>query len=211
MLPSLNHSQMPNWTTSCVHIKGDSVTLKRIAESDFEFQSLYPCPFIHGEKSSDGWYRWCCIHWGTKWGPRDVEITSDIDDPTPSLTIVFRTAWATPHGLLAYLTSMNPSLEITNEWSDEGAERVGLTVYKDGTIVSASFDPSEYTINALKIFAVSNAWFDVDSYESYYNDMVEGSENKEWIKDLLPEVKLSVLKDTLPEFRKKMEALYVEV
>jgi len=202
---------MPNWTTSCLHIKGDPDVLKRISDCDFEFQTLYPCPYIDGENCSEGWYKWCCIHWGTKWGPRDVEITSDVDSKEPCLTIVCRTAWATPHGLLAYLTSIHPSLEITNEWSDEGAERVGLTIYKDDKIVSTSFDPSEYTIEALQTFSLGNSWFDYDSYERYYNDMLEESEDKEWIKDLLSEVKLRVLYDTLPEFRDKMEALYVEV
>jgi hypothetical protein len=204
-------SEMPNWTKSSVIIKGDPDVLKRISEYDFEFQSLYPCPYTDGEKSSEGWYKWCYIHWGTKLGPRDVKITSDVDASGSSLKIVFMTELATPHGFLAYLTLVNPSLIIDNTWAVEDNESVGRTLYKDGILVSVSFDPTEYTFDAVKVFASNNSWFDYNSYEKYYTTMVEGPGDKEWLKNLLPEVKVRVLKDTLSEFNAKMEALYLEV
>jgi len=201
---------MPNWTESVIHISGDPAVLKLIVDSNFDFHTLYPCPFITKETSTEGWYKWCCIHWGTKWPARDV----DIDQDDNGLFVRLVTAWSTPHGILAYLTHRYPSLLIVNEWSDECNEVIGMTTYNNGNVVSKSFEPSCYTLEALEAFASTNSWFDYDAYyDEYtanleYNQDSENGENGEDREDRLTSVNLKVLTDTYTEFRNKMELLY---
>ena len=166
---------MPNWTRNNVTVEGDAETLKMISDAEFDFQTMHPCPFISGSGedtvSQEGWYEWCCNHWGTKWTARDIDI--DYTEGETILTANFNTAWCAPHGVLAYMTTIFPALKITNEWQQEGYECVGITSYCEGVFVSKSIDPSEYTHEALEAFAASNTWFE---YEDYVADTYQGDE-----------------------------------
>jgi len=159
-------------------VEGDPETLKMISEAEFDFQTIHPCPFISGSGEEtvceEGWYEWCCDHWGTKWTARDIDI--DYTEGETMLTANFNTAWCAPHGVLVYMTAIFPALKITNEWQQEGYDCVGITSYCEGVLVSKSFDPTEYTPEALEAFAASNEWFNFEDYES---DMLRNEEEDE--------------------------------
>ena len=148
---------MPNWVDNEIIINGTASSLKEIADSVFDFQKLHPCPFIDGENHQEGWHMWCVQHWGTKWTGRDIVIHYEEGDS--SMTVTCRTAWSSPHGFLAYLTTKYSELKIENTWNLDSNEAVGNAVYEGGVITSKSMDPSEYTLEALETFASQNTWF----------------------------------------------------
>jgi hypothetical protein len=148
---------MPNWVDNEIILSGTASSLKKFADAEFDFQKLHPCPFINGEDHHEGWYEWCIKHWGTKWPGRDIVI--DYEEGNSSMIITCRTAWSTPHGFLAYLTTKYSELKIENTWNLDSNEAVGNAVYEGGAIISKSFDPSEYTLEALERFASQNTWF----------------------------------------------------
>ena len=158
---------MPNWTDNCVTITGDLEILKKILDTGFDFQQLHPCPFIEGETSHEGWYDWCCDHWGTKWTARDISMELDENN----IRVYFRTAWAAPHGLLAFLTNTYSNIEIINEWNDENTECVGQTRYKHGIIYTQSIDPCLFTKEALQKFELTSPWFCFENVEPYIDDL----------------------------------------
>ena len=168
---------MPNWTQNSITMEGDASALQQIADAIFDFHTLHPCPFINGETYEEGWYDWCCKHWGTKWSPNDPDISYSEEDTNLSAT--FQTAWNAPHALLTYLTIIHPSLTITNEWDNENYEIVGITTYAHGTMTSRMIDPSEYTLEVLEQFAIDNTWF---SYNDYAEYVEEGGAEEEHIK-----------------------------
>jgi hypothetical protein len=160
---------MPNWTQNSITIEGDAFALQQITDVAFNFHRLHPCPFIHDENYDEGWYDWCCKHWGTKWSPEEPDL--DYVEGDASLSATFQTAWNAPHALLTYLTIIHPSLTITNEWDNENYEIVGITTYAHGTMTTQMIDPSEYTLESLEQFAIDNLWFSYNHYAAYVEEM----------------------------------------
>jgi len=156
---------MPNWISNTVSLEGHPTILSKIAESDFDFQQLHPCPFITDETTiQEGWYEWCNAHWGTKWSPSDVDC--EYTDGDLFLEVYFQTAWSPPHGLLTYLTIKYPTLTITNAWSDEADTLAGHAIYSKGKFEDTWIDTSCYTTSALETFAEDHDWFCYDNYNS---------------------------------------------
>ena len=176
-------SKMPNWVDNEIILTGSSSVLKEIANAVFDFQTLHPCPFINGEEHQEGWYPWCVKHWGTKWTGRDICI--DYEEGDSVMVVTCRTAWSAPHGFLAYLTTKYSELKIENTWNLDSNEAVGNAVYVGGLITSKSFDPSEYTLEALDKFATQNIWF-TEMFDSIKSDLEETIE--ELGEDLKDEV-----------------------
>lgn len=165
---------MPNWTENSITIEGDAADLQQIADARFDFQILHPCPF----QEHEGWYEWCCKYWGNKWSPADPDI--DYSEGDTILNAHFQTAWCAPHAFLAYLTTIYPSLTITNEWDNENYDKVGITIYTAGTVISRWIDPTLYTRPTLEAFAASNSWF---SYENYCNMFDDDEEDVQNVQD----------------------------
>ena len=159
---------MPNWTQNSLTLEGTAEDLQHIYNNEFNFHKLHPCPFINGENYDEGWYEWCCKHWGTKWSPDEPDINYSEGDT--SLSAIFQTAWTTPHALFAYLTVQYPSLTITCEWEDENYETVGITTYSHGEMDCQQIDPMDYTKEALEQFAETHDWFSYDDYCDYYDE-----------------------------------------
>jgi hypothetical protein len=178
---------MPNWTDCCVTIEGDASVLKHIADNNFDFEKLHPCPSGVNE------YDWCVAHWGTKWTARDIDIDYDGKE---YLQLTFRTAWCVPHGFLAYLTLQHPSLKIIADWTDDTYELVGQTTYSGGNFTSKSFDPSLYTLVALEEASKENPWF---SYDEYLQ-----CADREDIERLEKKVVVQVLECSYDDFIKKV-------
>jgi hypothetical protein len=177
---------MPNWTQNFITLEGEASALQEIYDVEFNFQKLHPCPFIHDINTPflEGWYEWCCKHWGTKWSASDNDIEYSEGDTT--LTAHLATAWHAPHAFLTYLTTIYPSLTITNEWSTENYETIGITVYAHGTMNNTQIDPSNYTVKALEEFAILNTWFSYDEYSDY----VDESENSNGDDEINSEVEV---------------------
>lgn len=197
---------MPNWTRNSVTVEGDAKTLKAIADATFDFQVLHPCPLIDGETCAEGWYEWCCNHWGTKWSARHADI--DYTEGDTILTATFNTAWCPPHGVLAYMTTLSPTLKITNEWQQEAYEGVGITTYSEGTIESRSFDPYEYTKEALEAFSDSNPWFDYEDYaaDTYRDEDEEKLEEEDNLLKTL--VRVQVRTSTYDKYVLEQETMF---
>lgn len=196
---------MPNWTYNRVYMKGDADALMHVEAANFDFQILFPCPYIKGSTCEEGWYAWCCTHWGTKWAARDVEVERDAHG---GLYAKFRTAWGAPHGILTYLSYRNPTLFITNEWNDDCDEVIGFTTYTNGSFESKCIEPNEYALEALKSFADNNAWFDYHAFEDTYTTRMQDIENRAgWEAALLSDVKMHTRKSTFQEYLQSMEQM----
>ena len=165
---------MPNWTSNHLTLEGTAEDLQQIFDINFDFQKILPCPFIHDENYDEGWYDWCVKYWGTKWSCKEVELVYTAGDTT--LTAMFETAWHTPYVLLTYLTKINPSLKITNEWQDEGYERVGITTYSNGLMDARAILPFDYTNQTLKQFSETNPWFCYNDFNNFINDIDDDDE-----------------------------------
>ena len=158
---------MPNWTVNTVTFTAEPDVIQFLVDSNLDFHIIHPCPFITHEGYQEGWYDWCASHWGTKWEARDVSIISRSDTV---LKAIFRTVWASPHGILSYLTKLHPSLHIVNQWNIELFECVGMTTFANGKYDSINIDPSLYTTEALKEFSKTNNWFDFEDFHDYMDD-----------------------------------------
>ncbi len=186
---------MPNWVDNEIILTGNASVLREIKDTQFDFQKLHPCPLIIGEEHKEGWYHWCIKHWGTKWSGRDISIHYEEGDS--SMIVTCRTAWSSPHGFLAYLTTKYSGLKIENTWNLDSNEAVGNAVYEGGVITSKSLDPSEYTLEALEKFASQNIWF-VDMFDTIKSDLEETI--AELVEDLKDEVILHVWTMKYEEF-----------
>jgi len=159
---------MPNWTVNSILLEGDPDDLQKIASTEIDFQKLHPCPFINGIVCEEGWYEWCCAHWGTKWTASDVDW--DYTEGDSMMTASFSTAWKPPHALLGYLSMQYPSMKITNTWQEE-TEYVGESVYIGGLIATKYIDTTLYKPSALEEFSEENEWFSFEDYEQYQDDL----------------------------------------
>ena len=168
---------MPNWTDNYLTINGPAEILQIISDADLIFQSLYPCPFIHGENYEEGWYDWCCSHWGTKWNASEMEVS--YTEGESSLSATFQTAWSDPDIFLLYLSHAYPGLKIENEWQNEGYETVGITVCENGYLEKKQIDPFEYTLEALEEFSTDNPWVCYEDYADHREMLREDMENEE--------------------------------
>jgi hypothetical protein len=171
---------MPNWTVNSVELEGNPDDLRVIASTEFDFQRLHPCPFINGIVCEEGWYEWCCAHWGTKWTASDVDWNYIDGDFT--MTATFSTAWKAPHTLLAYLSMQYPTMKITNTWQEE-YDYVGESIYIDGLISTKFIDTTLYKPSALEEFSEENEWFCFEEYEQYHQDDLESMEEDSSLKD----------------------------
>lgn len=99
-------------TSWIVTMTGSLVDLRTILHSDFDFQTLYPCPYRDplGEPTDDRWYDWCLEHWGTPECARDVVMTYDIEERILCVEFI-ASGW--PRGLFAYLKKRFPQLGIS--------------------------------------------------------------------------------------------------
>jgi hypothetical protein len=157
---------------------------------------LHPCPFIDGEECHEGWYDWCCKHWGTKWSANEVDLSYEEGDST--LSVSFQTPWSSPDTFLTYLTKIYPSLKIENEWQDENNEEIGICTYSNGEFNSTTIVPREYTLDALKAFSETHTWFDYDKYCYEQCDEDEDmQQNEEEVK--LEEVVIKYISATYEE------------
>jgi len=82
----------------------------------------------------DNWYDWCCQNWGTKWGHYDFW-----SEEWDGNVIGFSTAWIPSTPVVAALAQKFPQLKITHDYSDEGYDFAGRTVYEDGEQTAGIF------------------------------------------------------------------------
>lgn len=145
---------MPNWVYNRVTVEGESHHVKLLHDLKFDFEKLYPCP------DPENWYNWQCAHWGTKWAAKDVEIVEYEEGDTNSvLEVIFDTAWSAPHGFLAHMTEVYPSLKIHCHYEEEAEQTIGEARYADGLMEIEQFHPPYYAPSALAEFSRRNSWF----------------------------------------------------
>lgn len=167
--------------------------MKILHDLKFDFEKLFPCP------DKEDWYNWCCAHWGTKWAAKETVIVEyEEGDPNSVLEVSFDTAWSPPHGFLAHLTQLYPSLKIHCHYEEEGDQIIGEATYANGMMEIEQFDQTEYAPSALEEFSKLNSWFDWESLK----DSLEGCEaNLESMeKENKKKVETAQLKMTFEEY-----------
>jgi hypothetical protein len=147
---------MPNITLNNVTIEGDAAELQQIADTDFNFHTIYPCPIECRVKC-----------WGTNKLAEDIDLTYEKGDST--LSVAFHSAWKPPNTFLTHLTLKYPSLKIKNVWNDN-YDLIGFSTYLNKEFKCVYFNPAEYTLDALKAFSEIHTWFDYEMIEDYRID-----------------------------------------
>ena len=101
---------MHTWS---ITIRGSIVELRTIFHADFDYQTLYPCPYRDalGDPTDDRCYEWCLENWGSRDSASHVCISYDEDN---SVLYIGFVADELPIGLFKYLTELFPKIEITS-------------------------------------------------------------------------------------------------
>ena len=101
---------MPTWF---VTICGSIVELLTIYHADFDYQTLYPCPYRDalGDPIDERCYDWCEAHWGSRNSAKNICISYDEDN---SIIYIGLAADELPIGLFKYLKELFPKIEITS-------------------------------------------------------------------------------------------------
>ena len=101
---------MPTWS---VVVRGSIVELRTLFHADFDYQTLYPCPYRDalGEPMDDRCYAWCEERWGSRDSAVDIRMSYDEE---ASVLYVELVAEALPVGLFKSLGERFPKIEITS-------------------------------------------------------------------------------------------------
>jgi hypothetical protein len=150
---------MPNWFHNELTVTGSAEDVAAFVASGFDFDKILPIPPTF--TTTDESLNWHSIHWGTKWDAGDSIRFRNI---TPTkLELSCSTANGAPHGILAYLTQIHPSLKITNVFEDVPV-LVGCAEYQDGRMKGEIIYPyGVYKMSALRNFGTSRPWFHAEN------------------------------------------------
>lgn len=133
------------------------------------------------------WYSWRTQNWGTKWnlGAEDCELVN-------KNTLVFLTAWSSPHQIIEALSKKYPDIEFGLEWADEDlGNNVGRATFRDGNMIDA-FIPEPYSKDAYELaFEIECAepedfsmTYDVSSGTYVYSEELEAEADYEEVPSL---------------------------
>ena len=131
------------------------------------------CNVCRGTKrervGSEGWYRWRCEHWGTKWdaafgepfialgsGDMDVELSVETKGATltPEVAVFkFDTAWAPPLSFAEAVSEQYPDLEFTLRYGEPGEGFAGETRFIGGLTIE------EVELSLDEVLAPEEMWF----------------------------------------------------
>jgi hypothetical protein len=78
---------------------------------------------------NSGGYEWCCLHWGTKWGICEAELTYE---KKKSLKYAFRTAWSPPLPIIKKMGTVFPQLKFILSYFEGGSAFRGRFVMENG-------------------------------------------------------------------------------
>lgn len=92
---------------------------------------------------ANDWYNWSLLHWGTKWGALEPEITSTekIEEKSQHIkTIInFDTAWSCGARVIQQLSEKFPYVEYKLTFADEDAgQNCGMVAFKEGCQVDSN-------------------------------------------------------------------------
>ena len=155
---------MPNWCYSTLEITGPKNEIRRIADTDLDFEKIYPTPTdlhpytddtfgltefqkqsniaIHGHES---WYEWRLQNWGTKWSAQ----INDIEKTDTVIRADMATPWSLPIEILKRLGKQNPNTVIhVVDCEEEAGFFVGSCKVQNGEIIQD--DIHEPTKNELR-------------------------------------------------------------
>ena len=177
---------MPNLYNSLT-IEGTAHDLQHIAETNFDFQKIHPCPFILDTEESD---TWCERYWGCKSLATDIDIDYVPGETTMDVSFVTQEDLADaedlPDAILTFLTKQYPSLTIINEWNNDGYETAGINVYSYGSMNCKYIESWNYSDEVLDAFSENNPWFPYLEYYERWGETVDEREEE----DLLPVVEV---------------------
>jgi hypothetical protein len=132
---------MPNWCSNTLIVTGRDVAKFReenAGEQALSFEKVLPTP--HFEEGDDGWYKWRCENWSTKWDANDV----DLEEGAGSLNYFFSTAWAPPFAWLTAASKKYPNLSFSMQSEEGGCGIYCVTNVQDGEVDQIDYDAYEY-------------------------------------------------------------------
>lgn len=125
---------MPNWCFNILKVEADDAEdLKEFLaptidkEECFQFEYWLPQP-----ESEEDWWGWNNNNWGTKWDADIAEILEDKrNEPNPSITFKFNTAWTPPRNFILAMTEKYPNLNFILSFDEEGCDVFGFMHNRD--------------------------------------------------------------------------------
>jgi len=153
---------MPNWCVNELTVTGSVEELKKLTKKvkgekeDLDFNKIKPTPEdlekldapsnLPLEKSKiliekygfDNWYDWQVNNWSVKWGASNSRLDDTLIDKGV-IRYEFDTAWNEPHEFLISLSQVFPSLRFRLKYYETGMCFGGITIYKNGEVVSGEY------------------------------------------------------------------------
>ena len=182
---------MPNWFHNDLKVTGSAEDISAVLATGFEFDKILPTP----EDEKDTLLNWHSIHWGTKWDAGDsIRIRAQTET---SIDLYCQTANGAPHGVLAYLTKLHPSVRIENTF-EEVPSLVGYAAYEGGRMKGEIIYPyGDYTASALRSFGTTRPWFNAENIISTIVNMGCPPEKLETGEDI---VTVAIIDHSYEEF-----------
>lgn len=173
---------MPNWCSNHIIVEGEKseiLNLIDIASSGsdennnknfFSFENVVPTPkeLLEG----DGWHSWRIENWGTKWDlHQDEKMFSNLEQGGVEGNMVFHlkyeTAWSPAISFWMQVSDKFKSLQITNEFFEEGNDFIGQVYIVEGNIVdevSRAFTKKDYILAGAVLD--DEGWVDWDATDN---------------------------------------------
>ena len=146
---------MPNWCYSELEFKGSKEEIKKLFETDLDFQKIVPMPKEYDipkkftksqvkkrEKQnlknfgSKDWYDWSLANWGVKWKPTKENDHKEVTLQNPKKIYArLTTAWGLPLAILKKISVIYPSVTVNIiDCEEEAGFFVGDLTIKNGEI-----------------------------------------------------------------------------
>lgn len=116
---------MPNWCENYVTVSGTEEQIKRLAETQFDFNDIVPEP-VWNDSNNDRWYDWRLEHWGCKWNVDKDEIGFDSEGTEGSARM--NTPWCPP--IKIYDALVNRGMVVQALYFEPNCQISGM--YRDG-------------------------------------------------------------------------------
>lgn len=181
-------------------------TTKNIYDAEYEdysFSHLYPCPeelsntvsgffsdpveaAAHKKQQEANlekygftdWYEWCVANWGTKWGDRNLDWMTNVDDngkvakDAEYACVRFDTAWSPPTALMTRVSEMYPNLTFVLFFTEESDAYVGYEVFQKGVLVTQHTEEPSIPKDILELLDKD----DDEAYEKLHEWQLEYSD-----------------------------------
>jgi len=155
---------MPNWCYSELQFEGSEGEIKKLFETDLDFEKIAPMPndFDTAELSKSeikqrekqnkkkyghaDWYSWALKNWGVKWNPTRENQHKEVELESPTkITAQLTTAWGLPLAILKKISLVYSSVTVSIiDCEEEAGFFVGSLTIKNGEITEDNiYEPTK--------------------------------------------------------------------